>query len=397
MLLFYFSISFILFVIFKISHDFFHPAFITGFVWLFIVTAYNWVIFKTHIWHELSGYFYVCIFLYLLFFALFSIAATETKFKTTVTKINLGSKYVFFQCLCFLLLFLTDVYLFRMVRQVGMSVIRDELTSMPLYVKLASYASPLELILFCYGFSIKKQKLLALEYWTCFLLMIFQIFLMASKGGYFQILFSIIFLLVKHKKMTKKMFFSLAVCFFILIFALQLARGGGNDKIEKNFLITFFYGYFLSPLPAFDLILTGKINLETNMIGGGSLQFFYRVFEKLGICSAPVLVHRSNNWVSVPVLTNVFTILGNYYTDFRILGIIFAAMIYGLVYGILYSKLRNGAGIYSKIFYALWLYCLVFQFFGDWFFGFFSVTLQSAFWLFIVTHRFKTYSLRYIR
>lgn len=283
-----------------------------------------------------------------------------------------------------------------MVKQVGLSAIRNELTHMPLYVKLASYASPLELILFCYGFSVKKTKVLTLEYWSCFLLMIFQIFLMASKGGYFQIFFAVIFLLIEYKKMTKKLLITIVVSVFILVFTLQLARGG-NYKIEKDFLITFFYGYFLSPLPAFDLLLKGEINLETNMFGGGSLQFFYRVLERFGVCSVPELVYRSNNWVAVPVLTNVFTILGNYYTDFKVLGIILVAMIYGLIYGILYSKLSKGHSIFSRIFYALWYYCLIFQFFGDWFFGFFSVTLQSTFWLFILTHRFKSYSLRYLR
>jgi oligosaccharide repeat unit polymerase len=397
MLLFCLSACLLLFVIFKISHDLFHPAFISVFIWLLVVMIYNFVIFRTHLWHGLSGLFYIYVFIYLLCFSIFALSVTGNKFSGKPLKINLGIKFVFLQICCFILIGLSDLYLLKTVRQVGMSAIRDELVALPIYAKLASYATPLELILFCYGFSVKKSKVLSIQYYLCFLLVILQIFLMASKGGYFQILICLVFLLYEHKKLTKKTVFFIGVVFLVLIFSLQFARGGGNDKMERNFLGNFLYTYFLSPLPALDLIFTGEIDLSWNMFGGGSLSFIYRFLTKLGITPAPQMLYRTNGWVAVPYLTNVFTILGNYYMDFGILGLIALGVVYGTVFGVLYSKIRFNNSIYSRIFYALWLYCLVFQFFGDWFFGFFSVTLQSAFWLFVVTHRFKSYSLRYRR
>lgn len=395
MLLFYLATSLLLFVIFKISHDLFHPAFITVFVWLIIVTIYNWVIFKTHIWHGLSELFYIFVFIYLLCFSIFALAATGNKFSGKLLKVNLGIKFVFFQICCLILIGLTDLYLFKTVQQVGMSAIRDELCVLPVYAKLATYAAPLELILFCYGFSLKKSKVLSLLYYSSFLLVILQIFLMGSKGGYFQILICLVFLLHEHNKLTKKTIFFMCGIFLVLISTLQLLRGGGNDKIERTFIGNFLYTYFLSPLPALDLIFTGEIDLSWNKFGGGSLAFLYRFLVKLGITSSPYMVYRADGWVEVPYLTNVFTILGNYYVDFGIAGIIACGVIYGTIFGVLYSKIRVNNSIYSKIFYALWLYCLVFQFFGDWFFGYFSITLQSMFWLFLVTHRFKIYSLRF--
>lgn len=106
---------------------------------------------------------------------------------------------------------------------------------------------------------------------------------------------------------------------------------------------------------------------------------------------------KAEKWIGVPMATNVYTMPGYFYIDYGVLGIIVCAFIYGVVFGRIYSSIKFKHNIGGVIFYSLYLYCIIFQFFGDWFLTFFSSTLQSIFWIFLFTHSFKLNSNRTLR
>ena len=81
-------------------------------------------------------------------------------------------------------------------------------------------------------------------------------------------------------------------------------------------LIQFLNVYALSPLPAFDLALNGKINLEE----GGTYRFFLTFLNKLfGFDFA--VYSGGDRWVEVPVPTNVYTVMSDPFADFGYIGI----------------------------------------------------------------------------
>lgn len=383
----------ILFFVYSRYSDFLHPTFVTCFVWLAITLSYILYIKNTHIWFPLSDSFYLYLIIFILFFTIFSnlpYFKLKSHFSTTN---SVSIKHEVLLTFSIFIMAFTNVYLLFLIKNVGYMEIRDNLNSLPIFAKLGTYATPLAFSILCYESFIDKTKKQKRRYYIAFILLIINIFVSASKGGFFQIFICLLFILKENKKLNFKVLLFLCIGLIILVLSLQIFRSGNESKTD-NFLSRFLYIYILSPLPALDLVFTNELNLKTDFFGGTSLTFFYRLFSKLGFTQMHE-IDKAARWCSVPYATNVYTIIGNYYVDFGIFGIIFFAIFYGFVFGSLYQKLRHKNDMFSKCFYSIWLYCLVFQFFGDWFVNFFSVTLQSYFWTFLCTHRFKTYALRY--
>lgn len=383
----------ILFFVYSRYRDFVHPTFITIFVWLVIILSYEIYINLTDIWVPLSDSFYLYLIVFILFFTFFSNLSYFRLKSNFLTTNAISVKHEVLLNFSIFIMAFTNVYLIFLIKQVGYMEIRDNLTELPIFAKLGTYATPLAFSILCYESFINKTKKQKRKYYFAFFLLIINIFVSASKGGFFQIFICLLFILKENKKLNFKVLLSLCIGLIVLVLSLQILRSGDESKTD-NFLSRFLYIYILSPLPALDLVFTNQLNLKTDFFGGTSLPFFYRFFSKLGLTKMPE-IDTAARWCGVPYATNVYTLIGNYYIDFGIIGIIFCGFFYGIIFGSLYQKLKYKNDMFCKCFYSIWLYCLVFQFFGDWFVNFFSVTIQSYFWTFICTHKFKFYSLRY--
>lgn len=135
--------------------------------------------------------------------------------------------------------------------------------------------------------------------------------------------------------------------------------------------------YLLSSLPAFDIYMHSNIPIG---YGENMLRFLFVILNKLGLDVSPVLL--AQQFVAVPVLTNVYTIYQPYYADFSIFGALLIQFFLGLWHGFLYLKARLNKPLYI-ILYALFLYPLFMQFFQDQYFNLLSTWMQCFIVLFL--------------
>ncbi len=397
-ILFYLFLLFLLFSFWIRFKDYFHPAFVTAAVWLFIIAAYNYVIRKTNLWIPLSDKFYLAIILYISFFVIFSETAFLNSSKKEITFIKFGLKHKLFLYISIFCLLISNVYYINLIKSVGFVLLREKTefgTTLPFYVKVSSYLMPVGNVLFLLGISDKtnKQKY-KFQLFILASMILISAFISMNKGGLIQLAVCVFYLLKVNRKLNKRTFIILILVFLGFIISLQILRSG-NESASENFFARLFYIYFLSPVPAMDAVVSGIKNLNTGYFGTMTLGFMYRVLNKIGAMNIiPSTLLNSEMWIEVPYMTNVYTMPGGFYIDFGIFGMIICGIIYGSIFGKIYSGTRYKNSLKSKLFYGLYLYCIVFQFFGDWFLGFFSVTIQYLFWIFIFTHRFKTYALK---
>jgi oligosaccharide repeat unit polymerase len=253
---------------------------------------------------------------------------------------------------------------------------------LPADIKLCTYFTPLTMITF---FSIQNyyKKAISTFFTIILLLSIIAVSsLMATKGSIIQLLCCILYFLYKNKKINPSRIIIITGIGFLCLNLIQYGRS--TDKTIYN-IGEMFFVYFLSPLPALDLVVNGAVSYPNDFFGIHSFGFVYRVLQRIHIINE---IKTPGLWVQVPYLTNVYTLLGPYYMDFKIIGTFLCGIVYGSMWGFCYSLTRRNSH-YFTIIYGLYIYCLVFQFFGDWFFGFFSVTLQCIFYNYIINTRIR--------
>ena len=102
-----------------------------------------------------------------------------------------------------------------------------------------------------------------------------------------------------------------------------------------------------------------------------------------------------DRWVEVPVPTNVYTVMSDPFADFGYIGIFVFAVIEGLFWGFLYKRGVQQNKIQWKIFYAVYFYTLIFQFFADYIFTFFSVLLQLLIVIYFLFYKRNIYENRH--
>jgi oligosaccharide repeat unit polymerase len=278
------------------------------------------------------------------------------------------------------LIIITSQYtLFEIIMEMRKITLEEDL---PADVKLCTYFIPLTIIIFFSAQNYYKESLPKFVAIILLLSIIIISTLMAAKGSIIQLFCCIIYFLYKNKKLTKKRIIIILVIGFFCLNIIQYGRS--NDKTIYD-IGEMFFVYFLSPLPAFDLIVNGGVSYSSDFFGINSFGFIYRVLQRIHIINE---IKPQGLWVQVPYLTNVYTLLGPYYMDFKIIGTFFCGIIYGSLWGFGYSLTRRNSH-YFTIIYGLYIYCLIFQFFGDWFFGFFSITLQFIFYNYIINTKIR--------
>lgn len=395
-LFFYLFSCLTLFFIWKIFRDYLHPAFITIGIWFIIIFSYNYLISETKLWFPLSDSFYFILISYISAFCFFSGFFSLKKTKgTSIESVRFKLKHEFFLYISIVCLGISNIYYINLIKSVGFNFLREETqfgTSLPFHVKICSYFMQPGIVLFFLGITKKQNRIkYKISLFILALMILISFFTSMNKGGFFQLAICVFYFLKVNRKLNMKTIFLLVTVLVVLVIILQFLRSG-DESSSDNFFSRFLYVYFLSPAPAFDAVISGTKDLHSDYFGCWTLSFFYRVLNKMGIIDVlPTTLLKSEKWIGVPYATNVYTMPGYFYIDYGFIGIILCALLYGGIFGKIYSRIKYQNSISSKIFFSLYLYCLAFQFFGDWFFGFFSVTLQTIFWLFFLTNKFKLY------
>lgn len=199
--------------------------------------------------------------------------------------------------------------------------------------------------------------------------------------GKSQFLFLIISMMLVwsfKKKISKKTILIGFVSLVLIFSMLQLARSTEDDNTSSAVVSEMFYGYFFAGMPALDLISNSE--MESSEFGQNSLQFFKRFIDAFGETSEKTEETytydiTNGGYVYVPDATNVYTIIGPFWLDFKYYGVVIFGFIYGVLFGFLYKKSIQ-MHVYGIITYCLFVSSLILPFFGEFIFAYLSYFLQ---------------------
>lgn len=169
-----------------------------------------------------------------------------------------------------------------------------------------------------------------------------------------------------------KNIFVCAVVILVSFYELNNLRKASVDTTETTFL-DFFSIYVLSPSVAFEWAQEKLVD----QFGTFSFAFFYAFITKLGLGTFYVQ-KQLQDFVNVPIPTNVYTVFQPYFEDFGYKGVAFFASVWGVLMGWVYRLVRNGHAM-AKCMYAYFVLALVMQFYQESLFVNLSMVIQ--FWV----------------
>lgn len=349
----------------------FSPWIITTSIWILIILL---SIFFSGVLYPLGNKFYLSIILWVFFFFVSSIFFSKIS-KTHNIDNNLNDKVLDFFLMISILftpLYLKEIYdnvlqngtgsLLFDLRYQALNGERD--LGILLYLKNFNKAL---LILEFLRKKINRKKLI-----TIIIINFFVGVSIMEKGTFFFITFIIIFFLYQRNKVSKKVLFIVVVSFLTLSFSINSIRS--HQSSSKIGFEDFFAIYALSPSVAFETIEFKGGASES--FGANTFPFFYNVSNTL-LGTDFIIEKKMQEFVNVPLPTNVYTIMQPFYEDFGYLGIVVFGIVFGAFCGSIYKKSMTSKyylGIYSYLASLLAL-----QFFQEEFFVSFSVFLQICF------------------
>jgi len=209
-----------------------------------------------------------------------------------------------------------------------------------------------------------------------------------NRGIIFMLLIATVFsyLFVKDYTNKKKAFIIsklviIILCIFIFFAFMKYVYEDTSDIYA--FIIKQLRVYFSTSTLAF----VEWINLPNEYLyGSNTFRFFAEVLNQLGY---NVDVSKSvQSYVFVyGDLTNVYTVLHYYASDFGLLYAFFIQILLGVIYGYLYKKilLSRQTDIFYIALLSLLYFPLINQFFDDKYFSILSTWIQLIFWLWLFT------------
>lgn len=394
----------LLFVTWKLYRNIYNPTTVCLLTWGGLIFMYNLVTYNKSNCRILSDRFYLYIILFLTFFS-FSNFCINGFYKNTIPPKLIIPKYSItdkrIKRICYLCLLINLILILSLIKMCGTAnpvkliakmrfITQYEENTIPIYVKLLMYLFQMTAALFCY-ISLEKIRIPKVLWISLFVELLFVTLLYVSKGRIIKYMVMFLLLLLFQNRLNLKNMLIILAGTGAFVYFLTFNR-------DKYFVNTFtasdyIFVYFLSPFTAFDMLINGEVPFLNTNFGGRTLSFFYRVGARLFGTPVP---SYGKMFIDVPsptglLPTNVYTALGNQFMDFGILGIILFGVFAGIVFAILYRYFIKANSKTMKIFYLLVIYTIVFQFFGEIFFAYLSMTLQDLFCAFLVAKKIRIY------
>lgn len=348
--------------------DPFSPWIITLAVWIAIIVMFQ---FQKDLLYPLSDQFYICVTSWLIIFTVCSLATyylMPSSGNTAVTKAQeIDISMLAFNTMYVISMIITPLYLYEILQVVAMFDPADMLNNMRLLAVFGdeghgflSYSYIMNQVLLVSGLwqypKIPKWKLA-----TIFAATFMSAFAIMEKGMLFFIILVTLFVMYQKRKIKLRTIGFSGAAVILLFFIINVLRSGSLASLENNdsSLLNFFAIYILSPAVAF-----GRVSQDiTTQVGSHTFQVPYLLLNQWGFGSFEINI-KTQDFVYVPLPTNVYTIFQPFFQDFSYRGVAFFAMIYGTVTGFLYRMYKNGNGI-CRCIYTYFVYVLVLQFFQE--------------------------------
>lgn len=196
--------------------------------------------------------------------------------------------------------------------------------------------------------------------WTVFFIVVINLILeiaMMEKSGVLIMILGALFVLYERGKIRIRTIGMTLLGIIVLFFFFNMSKEDANSEESTTFM-EFFGMYVTSPMVAFERL---HITI-TNTFAPNTLNDFYPQLLRFGIKIDTI--ERLQDFVYVPVITNVYTIMQPFYNDFGSVGVAFFGFLYGSIFGYVYCKFREGSDIY-KCFYTYLVEVIIIQFYNE--------------------------------
>lgn len=203
-----------------------------------------------------------------------------------------------------------------------------------------------------------------------------------EKESMFFVFISIVFVLFEKKVIKLRSILIYGSILIVLFYLFNLGRAEeGSEYQEEETLLDFFAMYVLSPPVAFC-----QLGQElTPQFGTNTFEKIYVFLARFGF-SDIVVKEKLQEFVWVPIPTNVYTVFQPFFIDFGYKGIAFFSGVYGCLCGWLYRLYKNKNGIGCAL-YTYAVFALVLQFYQENFFHSLVFLLQFTFFVTLFTQK----------
>ena len=359
------SVFVLLFFAFKMG-DVFSPWMLTSGVWLAIMLlSLNDIGYLDPISNQL----YYCVLLWVPTLVIFSVAtyyAFPSKvysFKEDNTELNRGVFYFFF----IIALVCTPFFVYKVYKIIVMFGTEDLFSNIRSLAVLQSKTGDSAGIL-KYVNTINKA-LYVVALWNIkklgkgvfIIVLLINLMYAASimeKGFLFFIFFSTLFVLYEKQKVSIKTLLLWCVIIIVFFYGFNLLRAN-VDSDDYGTFGRFFSMYILSPSVAF----SKTQEVLNDQLGTRTFTFIYSFANKI-FGSDYTIMPNLQDFVWVPIPTNVYTVFQPFFQDFGYKGVALFASVYGIITGLTYRLARNGGQI-ARCVYAYVIYILILQFFQE--------------------------------
>lgn len=344
--------------------DFFSPWSITIFIWTADITLY----FIQGTMYDIGPRFVACFSVWiatLLPASLMAYWLTQPTSKPPQVDYSkpLSVPTVLFNVLCAVSGLLTLVYASRVWGVVSQFDLDNLLYNLRLYIiednsvtGLLNHVQGLNFALFIAALwmypKIPKWQLV----YIILVNLVFEIFRM-EKSGILIMILGTTFMMYERRKIRIRSILLTFASIIVLFFFFNLSKEDVDSEAESTFL-DFFGMYVTSPMVAFDRLYP---DLSGNF-GENTFCILYPYFNMLGFNLE--YMDRLQEFVWVPIPTNVYTIMQPFYNDFGILGIGFFGLVYGAFFGWAYRRFRNGDPVFICV-YTYLIEVIIIQFYND--------------------------------
>jgi len=366
--------------------QFFSPWMLTTMVWAGILFLF---LLQGDLLYPLGPQFYTSICLWLPIFLISSLVT----YYVLPNKLPSGQSHVtdvrindwVFDVFFYISVIITPMYVYQILKIVMMFDTQDLLYNIRVLAVhgdekfgFLNYSYIINQALFIVGLW-KFKQIARWKFITIVITNLMGQFALMEKSGIFLMIIATLFVLFE-RGVIKVRSIVITVCSLVLIFFLfNMAKEIQSDEnAESMTFLDFFAIYVLSPCVAYERVVEDL----SFQFGSHTFQYFYLILNKFG-CNFEVN-DRIQDFVWVPLPTNVYTIFQPFYEDFGQAGIAYFAALYGILSGVIYRVFTNGSFV-GRCVYADIVKILMLQFYSEDFLQNFVLFAQFVIIVFIIS------------
>ena len=206
-------------------------------------------------------------------------------------------------------------------------------------------------------------------------------FSMMEKSGILVMILGSLFVLYEKKVIRVTTIGVSLLSIILLFFFFNMAKEDTSSDSESMPFLDFFGMYVTSPMVAFDHL---RVTITDNW-GANTFNAVYPYINRLGFNLQTI--DRLQDFVYVPIPTNVYTIMQPFYNDFGMTGVSFFGFAYGTVFGFVYRKFREG-DVLCRCLYTFLVEVIIIQFYNENLLQSFFLVAGFTFFIFLMTQDF---------